>query len=483
MGKLARVVWGITWRTLLFCLVVGLGLWWMNRDTRWDANTALNAADNYATGRAGLVVVGLAQPEQFEPKFFVNFLDKLFTQVIPWPINVLAGADNGIFLMDPNRPYAPERFTPTVLADLYGNTSDIDGVPWIEKYKRGELRWEKPSASSPFDTGYYLYPGRKQGMRGAAAKTSVKARYLYYANLSNGVLPHYRQTVDMGQGAVNLALQRYPFVAGRFADAFDKGQKEAAVRQVLDAGVDSLVLASVQPISSDFEELKGSYADVAKIVARWRKENGDKPVKLVVAPYLATQPQFDELWLRHFEATAPAATGPNQSAVGIISLHGLPVMLIDSDSWSKRTPVVTGRMKPKMEAILRAKGYANVRVEAAAEGFADTLEDPDNKIVSVAELFAQAKRDKAQLAIALPIEFLAENTDTLFAHSAQMFEGLPGYSLYQGPPKDVDWSKPYIRRFVDGPTTIIYAGSPGGAAQALASEALAGAIGQVFRKP
>jgi hypothetical protein len=417
-----RFIWGAGWRILAFLLVVSTGLWWMNSASRWDANSVINGPDNRVTGKAGLLVVGLAQPETFNPKFFDNFLEKLFTQVIPWPINVLAGADTGIVLMDPERPYATKRFEPKQLADLWGRTSDIDGTPWIEKYRKGQLRWEKPSTTVPYDPGVFLYPERKQGMRFAAAKTSM----------------HFRQTVDMANAGIARAKERYPLASAEFVDAFDKGQKEAAVRRVLNSGIDTLILASVQPIHSDFEELQGSFADIHKIVEKWRKENGGKKIRYAVAPYLAGQPAFEKLWLDHFAATVPQATGPNQSAKGIITLHGLPVSLLDSDSWGKRTPKVIARLKPRMEEILKAKGYAAVSVEPAQEGFGDRMEDPDNKIVSVSELFAKARKDGTDLAIALPVEFLAENTDTLFAHSAVMFDGLPGYQVYQGPPKDAD---------------------------------------------
>ena len=84
--------------------------------------------------------------------------------------------------------------------------------------------------------------------------------------------------------------------------------------------------------------------------------------------------------------------------------------------------------------------------------------------------------------IALPIEFLAENTDTLFAHAALMFDGLPGFKTYQGPPDGVDWSKPYVRQFQQGQTLQIYAGSPGSDDQARASQALASGIGTLFKK-
>ena len=169
--------------------------------------------------------------------------------------------------------------------------------------------------------------------------------------------------------------------------------------------------------------------------------------------------------------------------MGIVSLHGLPASLANKDSWSKRWPVVAERLKPRMAAILKAKGYAVTRVEVGSEAFADDIEDPRNLLVSVNELYREARSKRYALAIALPIEFLAENTDTLFAHQALFLNGIGGYRTYAPPPRETDWKKPYVRRLHDGATTVIYAGAPGGAAQPQASIVLADAIGRVFPAP
>ena len=478
---IGKFLWGATWRTMAFSAVVGAGLWAMNRPSNWSGDQLIAAGDTRIEGKAGVLVVALMQPERFDPKFFENFLDKLFSQVIPWPINVLAGADSGVVLVDPTQPFMTKRFAPTKLADVWGREADVDGIPWIEKFRRGELRWEKPSTTTPHDPGVFLYPERKQGMRFAAAKTAIKARYIYYPTLPDGVLPHYAQTKAMAEGALVLAKERYPLVAGEVADAFDPYQKEQAVFRVLDAGVDTLILASAQPIYSDFEELEGSFRSVYKSVEKWRKRNGDKAIKIVIPPHLASRESFDQLMLDHLAATTPAATAPGQAAMAIVSLHGLPPSLAFSDSWAKRVAMIEKRMKPKMAAVLKAKGYTKIETHFASEGFGDTMEDPDNVIVSVRELWDRARKEGFTVANAVPMEFLSENTDNLFAHSAIMFDGFPGYKTYQGPPANVDWSKPYVRQYQFGKTNVIYAGSPGGATLPRQSSILAEAIGTLFR--
>lgn len=459
---IAKFLWGVTWRTLAFSGVVGAGLWYANRGPDWSGQALIEAGDTEITGKAGVVVVALMQPDHFDQRFYSNFVEKIFTQVIPWPVNVLAGSDSGVVLVDPGKPFQQKRYTPSRLMDIWGRDSDLDGVPWVEKFRRDELRWEMPSTTIPHDFGYYLYPARKQGMRTSAAKTVAKARFIYYPELPDGYLPHYSQTLAMAQGALSEIKANHPIVAGEVVDAFDPYSKEQAVFRVLNAGADTIVLASTQPIYSDFEELSGSFVGVRKAVDEWRKKHGGKPIKIVIAPYMASQPAFDRLVLDNFARSVPQASAAGQSAMGILTLHGLPVSLLKSDSWSGRVAALDQRLVPQAEAILRAKGYARVEAHLAPEGFADALEDPDNQQISVHELYRRAESEGFTVAVASPLEFMAENTDMLFSHSALMFDGFPGYRTYMGPPPGTDWAKPYVRRFQLGKTTAIYGGAPGG---------------------
>jgi protoheme ferro-lyase len=187
-------------------------------------------------------------------------------------------------------------------------------------------------------------------MRTAAAKTVIKVRTMYYSELPGGYLPHEDQTRAMAQGAIDQIRQRHALVAGEVVDAFDPRAKHAAIERVLDAGADTIVLASAQPIYSDFEELSGSFVGVHKVVERWRKRNGNKPIKIVIPPYMASQPAFDRLILDSFAAAVPAASSPGQSAMGILTLHGLPIELLGKDSWDGRVKVITQRLVPQAES-------------------------------------------------------------------------------------------------------------------------------------
>lgn len=483
MSGLTRHVRGIGLGIAALGMMAIATLWWLNRNTAWNGHAAYLQQTGTPTGRAGVAVVALAMPERYNPVFFESFVDKLFSSSIPWPINAVLRADRGVALADPDNPMPTQKFEPRTLRDAQGRSADNDGVAWLTKYQNGHIRFVPPSRSTANDFGYFLYSKRKGNMPTLTAKLLLKARYVFYARQRDGYLPHFKQTTMMAQAALETLKSRHDLAAAEMVEAFNPAQMEKAVRTILDSGVDTLVLASVQPIYSDFEELRGSYAKVHNITQAWQKEHPNNPVKIMIAPYLATSESFVDLWERHLlNVTPPAPRKSASTAHVIVALHGLPASLLQTDPWQMFSRDTFVRLSPRLEAAMRSKGYSTVKLVRASESFADLPEDKNNEILSVREAFAQAVTEKADLAIALPVEFLAENTDTLYTHAALMFKDLPGYRPYQGPPVDVDWAKPYVRRFNVDNTMIIYAGALGGDAAPAAGVALADAISPLFAR-
>lgn len=478
MALALRVAMAFAWRAALAALVLVGGLAVLNSSGKWDGRAHYFAQDRQIVGQPGVLVVVLAQPGLYDATFYVNFMEKLFGPggVVPFPISALAGADNGVVLVDPENPTARAPTPPRTLADVNGSTVDLDGVPWVEKWRRGELRWLKPSAIAPHDPGAWLYPGRRGGLRVATQRVLAKARYIYYARLPGGYLPHYDLTIAMADGALARVRAAHPDAPAAIVDAFHPARLRAAVDSVLDAGADTIVLASALPIYSDFEELRGSYALVHKAVEEWRARHGGKPVRIVIPEPLGLQPAYRAAYGAVLAEALPPAASPDAAVRVLLSNHGLPPDLMKRDIWRTFAAPVNEGLAAEFRKVAAARGYATVEIINAMEAFADGGEDPRNELLSIGEAFRQAAADKAPLAIAVPVEFLAENTDTLYAHSVAMLDGLPGYTPWEGPPADVDWSRPYQRRFQVGPTTLIYAGSPGGDGQSLLMDALAGTI-------
>ena len=101
------------------------------------------AQDTVPEGRVGIFISHLIQPETLRFEDYYVLAQKS-QQYIPWPIRNIAGADRGVVLMDAERYYEFEEFTPTRLIDHQGRDTDYDGVPYADKYLTGEVVWSPP---------------------------------------------------------------------------------------------------------------------------------------------------------------------------------------------------------------------------------------------------------------------------------------------------------------------------------------------------
>jgi len=481
-----------SWRAILAGAVAGAGsiiviAFMMNQPAGWPFNwdaaeeIAKQPADARATGRTGVVVVALLQPSQFETPFYENFIEKLFATAVPWPVNRLAARDTGVALIDPTRPDELKPFRPKTLMAFDGRTTDWDGEPYADKYARGLIDWVPPSTKTDGDIGSFRYEGRAGGTSGPAQRAMLKARALYYARLPGGYLPQRDQTLDMINTAFADVAKNPAVVGTALYDIFTPHEARRELFKLLDTNLDTLVIGSSLPINSAFEEYRGAYPKLYKIVKQWAEIRKKPMPKLLFAPQMADMPSFAALLAAHLTEAAPPPPTPSASATLVVSLHGLPIAAQQNDGWVENAQRATKAIAPVFTAALRAKGWTNIKTVVAQEAFGDAMEDPANKLVSVSEVFAQARTRGDSLAIAVPVEFLSENTDTLFLHSYLMFNGLPGYKRFAGPPEGTDWQKPYVRTFTKGKTLHMYAGTLGGESQAEAGKVLADAI--AYRLP
>ncbi len=451
----------------------------------WDAYRAIRAqpADAVADGRVGVLVVALMQPSTFETGFTENFIAKLFDVAVPWPVNALARRDRGVALIDPGHPDATEPFVPATLMAADGRTVDWDGIAFVDKYARGRVVWVPPSKTTEGDIGTFLYPDRAGGTASPAQRAMLKARALYYARLPGGYLPQRDQTLAMLQAAFARLSWHPSVVATAIYDIFAPLEAERALERLLETGIDTLVIGSALPIHSAFEEYRGAYPRVKRKVEAWAKRTGRPAPRLLFAPQMADMPGYAELWAQHLARTAPPPPSPEAAATLIVTLHGLPIAQRRRDPWVVNSARAVGLLKPPLVAALQRKGWRTIHVVAAQEAFADGADDPADRLLSVREVFERAAARGDAAAIAVPVEFLAENTDTIFLHSLLMFEGLPGYDRFEGPPADIDWDEPWVRRFRLRNTEVIFAGTPGGRMQAEAGAVLAEALATRLPRP
>ncbi|MEQ8508143.1 MAG: hypothetical protein RIB43_04010 [Rhodospirillaceae bacterium] len=410
-------------------------------------------------GEVAIFMSGLIMPENFRLPDFYNLALKP-SQYIPWPIRSRAMADPGVILLDTERYYEFEAFVPTNLVDAYGSTLDVDGTPWVERYHSGELRWVDPSPTQHLDHGYFIYEGRKGGMPGPAQKLINKARVYYYGKgkgFLNGKVPHEAGTWALIEATMRKISAKYGDVPYRWVTAEDFHLARSAMFELLDGGADTIVLAAPRPIYSHHEEFNGSIKHAMDYIHEWEDAN-DKKIKTIITENLANFPIIHDTYANMLRDRLDQL--PHGADVKIVaSVHGMAWDVVPNEAWIELAPSYIEPVMAKLKAVLSEYDFGRTEVVQSQDHFADPHNDPEGKYLSTNTAFWDGINDNYDYAINLPIEFFAENTDTVFSHAMYNFEGFPGYNIYD-PVDYSDWSVPYTRTFDIQGTQIIYNGLP-----------------------
>lgn len=412
--------------------------------------------DSRPEGKVGVYISQMILPETFDQEVYYNVFFKPLT-IIPWPIRELLKMDNGLPLYDPERYFEFEAFTPTRLVDYRGRDTDIDGVPYVEKFQQGLIDFEPGQGGYP---GYFVYGEREAGMPTKAAELITKARVYYHAEgagLVSGLVPEEYNITNLVAETMALVRAKYgPEVEWRWANTERYSEARQAMFELLDSGVDTIVFAPPRPIMSHFEEFNGSVRDGMEYIAEWEQANG-KSIKAIIAPQLADFPQLRTAYLNLLRAQLD--TIPRDKAVKVVaSFHGMPWEMVANEAWLELSPAYLQTMMSDIQRMLSEEyGYQRHQAVLAQDYFAEMTD----KYPGTNSEMWQGVNEGFDYVINLPLEFITENTDTLFAHAVVNFKGFDDYDVYE-PIDYPDWDKPLIRTVREGSTTIIYAGVPVG---------------------
>ena len=417
--------------------------------------------DTIPEGRVGIFISHLIMPEEMRTIDFYTLAQKPM-QYIPWPIRNVASADRGVVLLDPNRFYEFEEFTPQRLVDPEGNDRDLDGVPYAEKYLRGEIEWVPPRENFHLDHGYFLLPARKGGMPSLAGKLINKARHYYYTpgkGSMQGTIPHEAGMRIIVEAAMDRMQDKYGPIPYRWITAEDFGRARTELYSLLDEGIDTVILSAPAPVYSHHEEFNGAFKHAMHYIHEWEQRN-NKTIKVIMTPQLGDFEATRQTWvnmLRDRLDTIPAGS----SVKVVMSVHGMPWDLVPNEAWIELSPpYVTGTMAGLKE-VLESYDFSRAEIVQTQDHFADPHNNPNGTYLSTNAGFWDAVHDDFDYAINVPIEFFAENTDTLYAHAMFNFEFFPTYDIYE-PIDYPDPSVPYTREFDVEGTRVIYNGVPAG---------------------
>ncbi len=410
-------------------------------------------------GKVGILITQLIMPEDFRLGDYHNIALKSL-QYIPWPMRNAVPADRGVVLLDPDRFYEFKEFEPKRLVDVYGSALDNDGISYVEKRKRGEVKWVPPGRIH-LDHGYFLLTTRHGGMPTMSNKLGSKARVYYHGKGWVGApkLPHehgMRAIVDQSMARIQ---EKYGPIDWRFSSAEDFGTTERNVRELLDGGVQTLIFAPAAPIYSHHEEFNGGFKHAMHYVHEWEKEHG-RDIKVIFTRQLGDFDVLRQAYLNMLKERLDTLP-PDADVKVAISIHGMAWGLVPNEAWLELAPKYRDGMVADAKKMLEGYPFPRKEVVLSQDHFADPINDPEGRYLSTNKAFWDGIKDKYDYVINLPIEFFAENSDTMFSHAMFNFEHFPGFDRYQ-PIDYQDWSVPYTRQFLIEGTHIVYNGLPVG---------------------
>ena len=417
--------------------------------------------DTRPEGRVGVFVSHLIQPEEMRLEDYYVLAQKSL-QYIPWPIRNIANRDQGVLLMDSERFYEFEEFTPTRLVDHLGRDTDYDGVPYADKYLTGEVVWRPPSPTRHLDHGYFLLPGRKSGMPLLSAKLVTKCQVYYYApgkGFTDGRVPHEAGNRIIAEEAMRKVHERYGDIPWAWVTADNFGMARKAMYELLDTGIDTVILAAPRPIYSHHEEFNGAFRHAVHYIHEWEEMNG-RHVKVIIMPQLGDFPVIRRAYLRMLEDRLDTFS-PEDSVKVVISTHGMPWDFVPHEAWIELAPPYRDAMVEDARRIVESYGFARHEVVLSQDHFADPINNPQGRYLSTNEAFWDGIHDGFSHIVNVPIEFYVENTDTAFGHAMFNFEFFDDFTIYE-PIDYPDWEQPMVREFVQNGTRVIYNGTPVG---------------------
>ena len=218
---------------------------------RYGYEVLFRGHDRRPMGKVGIIMADLGMPEDYQPGFYIDFMDHVFDYSLPFFLHKIVLADRGIALIDPGNPIARESFVPQRLVDMYGSAANRRGEPYVDC----KVEWRPPGMKkNPWDHGYFLYKGDgKGGAPDVCQKSAAKIAGWYFGSL----IPEKRvawahQCRKVYEETVTLLRKEFADVEFRHARYIDENSLRQAVEELLAAGCETIIYQCYSnPVFSD----------------------------------------------------------------------------------------------------------------------------------------------------------------------------------------------------------------------------------------
>lgn len=468
--------------TLFILIAFGYGLFkYKNKPAKPDYFEYYQTQGTIPEGTIGIFATALIMPTYHSHAFFHNIIYKIFKVVIPWPFNLLALKDRGVALLDPAHVHAREEFVPTRLEDAFGNDRNLDGIPYLAKYKQGEIVWVPPSSRIYLDHGYFLYKGHPCGEASLCGKVANKSRLYYYGSgIVQRKLPHWEESFKIINTVFDRIRQKYNNVECRSETNLFYHEMRENLHELLEGGCETLILTSPMAIYSHFEEFNSGFRHCFEYIEDWERIHPGKKIKVIMTPQMGNFKPLRQAFLEMLKDRLNTLPGGSDVTVAV-TVHGMPWDYLKWEAWLKLAPAYRDKLFEEVKELVAKYKFGRTNVVICQDEFADPIWDPKQKYLSTNRAYWNAINDGYDYAIGLPIEFFAENSDTLMHHPMKCYENFDQYNI-EDPVDYPDWSVPYTRELLQGKTHVIYNGVPVGKYQQYVTEALYQSLDSVLSK-
>ncbi len=397
------------------------------------------AQDLAVKGKAGVLITALGQPEKYEFTFFDNYMQQIFNAVFPWYLKPIILRDSGTVLLDPANPVSETEFKPKALMDCFGKTEDESGKPYVEM----QYKWVKPREEGK--PGHFIMD-KDNGFIDIVEKSAIKVCSHYYGRMPGGKVPYIAQHEALFAEVKKLLQAEFPGVPLRTAWAMYPETLKKAIDELLARKVETIVVTDLFAVYSNLEQFAALFPEIEHMVAG--------RAKIVYAPQMGSFASYRAVFVQM--AKDEIARLPKEAKkLLVLTRHGFPEM--EGEPYHELAPSFYSNLQKEVDAAVKGSG---TRVVFADTEFAVGKDDPDNKRLASSEALEQALAEKYDVLVYVLVDFVSENTDTVFCARDEALE--PIEFSYGGKVPYADFSVPFRTDMTHEKTRIIVAGTPVG---------------------
>lgn len=392
--------------------------------------------DKTIEGKPGVLLVALGQPEEYDFEFFDRYMTQIFNAAFPPALKPVIMGDSGTVLLDPADVTASEEFIPKKLIDCFGNDRNEEGEEYIDL----EYEWIEPrDEDSP---GHFLWREHTEGYIDIVEKVSIKILINYYGIMPGNKIPYMHQHRAIFSDVERMLAEEFPGVPMSVALSMYPETIEEAVDELIHDGVETVVALDLFHVYSSLEEFNSLFKEIKDAVA--------ERAKVVFAPFPGAYASYRKAYVKMAEDEVLHLPKDEKKLI-ILTCHGWPD--IPGDPYPELAVVYYHNMQEEIKAAVAG---TNTHVILADTDFAGDDMDAAEQRLATFEALEMAIEDEYDYVFFILIDFLSENTDTIFAHPFESLE--PLHFEYEGMVPYPDFDKPFRLELTSGKTRIVSAG-------------------------